>query len=255
MTTAKKVAFSIAALLLALTIGGIVLTTVLLAPLDREVVIHWNIAGEPDGWGPAWTYPLLIGVLGLVFTAIALVVALLPARAPIDVVDPEPIHLAPGQVAAWNRTVLASTAFYWVVGAGIVVSAAAAVVTVWATSGRAWPIVFLPVLLGVLLALSGGWRVSAGPAGLTVRGIYGLPVFRVKAADIAGVVAIGVVPLRDFGGWGIRGAVGRDGHWRTGIVVRAGDAIQVTRRSGKQFVVTVDDAARGAAVLKAYIAS
>ncbi|HWL01871.1 MAG TPA: DUF1648 domain-containing protein [Microbacteriaceae bacterium] len=253
MTRARKVAFSMAALLLLLTIIGVVLSAVLLSPLDREVVVHWNLAGEPDRWGPAWTYPVLIAVLGLVLTAIAIGFAFLRMRGPVEVVDPEPIRLAPGEVAGWSRTVMASAAFYWAVGSAIVVTAAVAAVAIWATSGRAWPTVFLPVLLIVLLALTGGWRVSAGPRGLTVRGLFGLPVFRVRTADIAGVVAVGIQPMRDFGGWGIRGALGRDGHWRTGLIVRAGDAIQVTRRGGKRLVVTVDDAATAAAVLKAYL--
>ena len=252
MTRAKKIALAIAATLLVLTIAGSVLAAVLLAPLDREVVIHWGITAEPDGWGPAWTYPVLIGVLGLVLSAIALGFALIPTRAPAEVVDPEPIHLAPGEIAGWSRTVMASPAFYWVVISGIVVAAAGAALAIWATSGRAWPAVFIPVLLVIALAVTAGWRVSAGPSGLTVRGIFGLPVFRVRSADIAGVVAVGIHPMRDFSGWGIRGSLGPDGHLRTGIIVRAGDAIQVTRRNGKQLVVTVDDAATAAAVLKAY---
>ncbi len=253
MTTAKKVAFAIAGGLLLLTVAGVVISAILFAPLDQDVVVHWNVAGEPDRWGPAWTYPLLIGIVGLVLTAIAFVFALLRMRPPAEVVDPEPIELAPGEVAAWSRTVLAGPAFYWVVISGIVVTVTAAVFTVVATSGRAWPIVLIPVLLVVALAFTGGWRVSAGPTGLTVRGLFGLPVFRVRANDISAVAAIGVDPIPDFAGWGIRGVLGRDGHWRTGIIVRAGHAIQVTRRSGKQFVVTVDDAATGAAVLKAYL--
>lgn len=252
MTKAKRIAFWVAGALFALTIAGVVVASVLLAPLDQEVVVHWDIAGRPDGWGPAWTYLVLIGATGLLLAIIALVFGLLRAGEPATVTDPDPIDLAPGEVVAWSRTVLASRASLWAIGSGIAFSAIATGIVIAATSGRAWPIVFLPVLLLVALALTVGWRVSAGPNGLVVRGLVGLPRFRVRPEDIASAAAVGIHPMRDFGGWGIRGSLGPDGRWRTGIVVRAGDAIRVTRRDGREFIVTVDDAATGAAVLKTY---
>ena len=253
MTRARRIAFWIAGVMLALTIAGVALAVALLQPLDQQVVVHWDIAGEPDRWGPASTYPFLIAAVGLVFTGIALLFACSRLRDPDTVVDPEAVELAPGEIAAWTRRATAAPAFYWAIGIGIAFTVLACAVVIPATSGRGWPMAIVPVLLLVLLGLAGGWRVSAGPAGLTVRGLFGIPVMRVPIADIASAVAVGVRPMRDFGGWGIRGAVGRGGHWRTGVIVRAGDAIEVTRRSGKQFVVTVDDAATAAAVLKAFI--
>ncbi|OJX70160.1 MAG: hypothetical protein BGO95_03905 [Micrococcales bacterium 73-13] len=252
MTRARRIAFWIAGALLALAVVGVVLAGVLLAPLDRQVVVHWDLAGEPDGWGPAWTYLVLIGVCGLLLAGIALVFALVPAPAARPVVDPEPIELAPGELAAWSRRVHVSWGFICAVLAAVAVTAAIAGLAIAATSGRAWPAVLLPILLLAALGLTGGWRVSAGPTGLTVRGLLGVPVFRVRTRDIADVVAVGVHPLRDFGGWGIRGAIAAGGHWCTGIVARAGEGIRVTRVSGRQLVVTVDEAALGAAVLKAY---
>ncbi len=252
MTAARRIAFWITGALLALTIAGVVLSAVLLAPLDRDVVVHWNAAGEPDRWGPAWTYVAIIGGTGLLLTVIALVFALWRVRPPAEVEPPEPIELAPGEVAAWTRTVLPGAVFYWALGVAATVSIAGAVIVILATSGRGWPAVFLPIVVLVALALTAGWRVSAGPKGLKVRGLFGIPVFRVRANDIADVAAVAVAPMREFGGWGVRGVIGADGHWRTGIIVRAGHGIQVTRRNGRQFVVTVPDAATGAAVLKAY---
>jgi len=253
MTRARRIAFWIAGALLALTIAGVAVAVAALQPLDQEVVVHWNVAGEPDRWGPASTYPFLIAAVGLVFTGIALVFAFARLRDPDAVVDPDPVELAPGEIAAWTRRATAAPAFSWAIGIGIGFTILACAVVIPATSGRGWPMAILPVLLVVLVGLTGGWRVSVGPAGLSVRGLLGIPVMRVPIADIESVVAVGVRPMRDFGGWGIRGAVGRGGHWRTGVIVRAGDAIQVTRRGGRQFVVTVDDAATAAAVLKAYL--
>ena len=56
---------------------------------------------------------------------------------------------------------------------------------------------------------------------------------------------IDVSPLRDFGGWGWR--VGHGG--RTGIVLRSGEALLVEQTGGRSLVITVEDAAQGAALL------
>lgn len=61
----------------------------------------------------------------------------------------------------------------------------------------------------------------------------------------------GVDRKGEFGGWGLRLSVDR----RFGVVLRAGEAIEVTRANGKRFVVTVDDAGTGAALLEALIAA
>ena len=54
-----------------------------------------------------------------------------------------------------------------------------------------------------------------------------------------------VDPFADFGGWGYRVRPGS----RTGFVVRKGEALEVERGDGTAWVVTVDDAAEGAALL------
>ncbi|MNY73206.1 hypothetical protein D3C86_2119390 [compost metagenome] len=55
--------------------------------------------------------------------------------------------------------------------------------------------------------------------------------------------------MGEFGGWGLRLSTDR----RFGVVLRSGEAIEVLRRSGKRFVVTVEDAATGAALLEALV--
>lgn len=54
---------------------------------------------------------------------------------------------------------------------------------------------------------------------------------------------------RAFLGWGIR-VIGR----RIGVLIREGEAIEVTRTDGRVFIVTVPQAARGAALLNAVAA-
>lgn len=72
----------------------------------------------------------------------------------------------------------------------------------------------------------------------------GFPRFRLPSSDIRHVETVHVEPVGDFGGWGLR--------WRPdrfGVITRTGEAIAVRRRSGRRFVVTVDDADTGAALL------
>jgi hypothetical protein len=73
----------------------------------------------------------------------------------------------------------------------------------------------------------------------------------IPLGDIREVNAVQVSPTAEFGGWGWR----MDGTGRSGIIMRAGSAVQVTRASGKKFVVTVDDADTAASVLAALIGS
>jgi hypothetical protein len=63
--------------------------------------------------------------------------------------------------------------------------------------------------------------------------------------EVLGAEQVTVSPFHEFGGWGYR--VGRGG--RVGVVLRAGVGLQVARTGGRSFVVTVDDAATGAALL------
>jgi hypothetical protein len=86
-------------------------------------------------------------------------------------------------------------------------------------------------------------RVSA--AGLTVRSTFGWPRTTVPADEVERADVVQVRPVHDFGGYGWR--LGRQG--RTGVVVRAGEALEVTRTGGRALVVTVDDAADAAALL------
>jgi hypothetical protein len=75
-------------------------------------------------------------------------------------------------------------------------------------------------------------------------------MYRVAAADVASAGTTSVVPLGEFGGYGIRFGLGR----RLGVITRGGEALEVQRRDGRAVVVTVDDAATAAGLLTAYAA-
>lgn len=99
--------------------------------------------------------------------------------------------------------------------------------------------------LTLLLAAVFRWTVTVDHNGLTARSMLRRPRVRVPLDEVVVAEVVDVDPIREFGGWGLR--TGRGG--RTGVVVRKGSALQVERTGGRVLVVTVDDAATGAALL------
>lgn len=106
-------------------------------------------------------------------------------------------------------------------------------------------LVLLVVALLLLVLVSAVIVVTVDSRGLTARSALGWPRFHVPLDEVESVTVRQVRPLREFGGWGFR--VGLAG--QVGYVVRTGEAIEVGRTRGRSFVVTVDDAATGAALL------
>lgn len=159
----------------------------------------------------------------------------------------EPLPLAAGERAVWFReTTLALPALLLILGALTAVAAGALLAWVWAEPAVAWVLTGVTVVLAAAAATSTAFRVRVDNSGLTVTSVVGFPRFHVPLADIRDAEAVSVVPAAEFGGWGLRWVPGR-----FGVVVRTGPALQVNRRTGRQFVVTVDDAATGAALLQA----
>jgi hypothetical protein len=103
----------------------------------------------------------------------------------------------------------------------------------------------LAVVLGVLLGATTLYTVTVDHRGLRVRSVAGFPRVTIPLDEVVAVRTRDVHPLRDFGGWGYR--VRFDG--TVGVVARSGPAIEVERAGGRRFLVTVADAATGAALL------
>lgn len=190
------------------------------------------------GGGPTVVLGLAAAVVvaGLAFL-LAPADARLPARAPVDA-DARRVPLSRTQRAAWTRTVGSPSAL---LPAGAVVAAT----TVLAAVLDEWVALLVPVGLSVLLAAMLLWRVTVDARGLEARSVLGWPRVRVPVDEVLRADVVDVRPLREFGGWGYR--LGRGG--RAGLVLRAGEAIQVRRTGSRVLVVTVDDAATAAALL------
>ena len=316
--------FSLVAIVvpLVLTMVAVVLQLVWLPTLPDPAAVHWGLSGGPDGYGPAWTFPVItlvlsgvlpiaIGLLCLaglrrgdrgftyrfmgamalwlsVFGAVLMTWSVGAQRGIADahdapsvlapmlvafvvgivagvvgwLVQPKeetrrattpagvPMMLAPGERAVWTGSAVMSKVAMAVIGLAMLLTLGAAVL-VWftgdATAGLVVAVVF--VVVATASVTSTAFHVRIDEEGLTVRSEFGLPKFNVPLADIASAEEIFVSPMGMFGGWGMRWAPGR-----FGVVLRTGPAIEVTRHSGKQFVVTVDDAETGASLLAALAA-
>ncbi|MFF3676588.1 DUF1648 domain-containing protein [Streptomyces sp. NPDC002120] len=214
--------------------------SVVRANLDHE---DWRQADPLDG-------RVLVAVLAAAVLA-AFAGAMIDRRGPVAAVGPAagaPVMDIPaGERLVW----LARTSNPWLrltAAALGAVAALAAVAGAGGLLGPAWQLVapFGVASVAVLAFSSVRARVTA--QGLEVGfGPLGWPVRRWAAADIESARAEDRTPTQ-VGGWGYRlGGLG------TTVMLRAGECL-VVRSRGKDFAVSVDDAARGAALLNSLAA-
>ncbi|MEJ1155929.1 DUF1648 domain-containing protein [Microbacterium marmarense] len=302
-----------------ITLIGIVIQLIALPHVPATVATHWNAAGQPDGFAPAWLVPLTTLLLGLgvpallalfaapglrrgdrgvtyrflgatgtwvsalivvLFTwtfvmqkgaessaeatgiflplVVALVVAtglalvawfLQPATETVRSLSraPQDLALASGERVVWVHGAAMTPAVMWVLWGVSIVLTGAGIIAVAADSGASgWILATTGLVLLIAVGATTAFTVVVNHAGLTVRSVWGVPRFSVPLSDIAAVEVADVMPMGEFGGWGVRMAPGR-----FGVVLRAGQAIEVTRNDGRHFVVTTDDAETGASLLSA----
>ncbi len=174
---------------------------------------------------------------------------LLPPAETIDEAGtpPRPVDVQGQERVSWSRSARLGNAALAVIAVVVAVAVVAAILVSLASRPAIVGAVIVLVFLALLAATNTWWRITADHRGLIARGVLGWPGKRIPLDDIRSVQVIEVDPTRDFGGWGWRWG----GNGRTGIILRAGQAIEVTTTGGKRFAVTVDDAATGAGVLAA----
>ena len=183
---------------------------------------------------------------------VAVLVPLLPSVAAALLVHPDPPLPATGAVAgdAPRATLGRDERGAWVGRASgralpVVVLGTTILLVAVAVAAQLWFLLAVALALTVLLLTMASFHVRVSAAGLTVRSTFGWPRTTVPADEVERADVVQVRPVHDFGGYGWR--LGRQG--RTGVVVRAGEALEVTRTGGRALVVTVDDAADAAALL------
>ncbi|MGW1181245.1 DUF1648 domain-containing protein, partial [Streptomyces drozdowiczii] len=152
----------------------------------------------------------------------------------------ERIALAAGEVAGWAR----GAGSWWLPLTALLVLGAGVVLLFTAT----WPAALPALVLGLLLATFSRPYVTVDRRGITVSGLLPWPRVRVPLDRIEAASSRDISPLTEYGGWGYRIRPGR-----TGVMIRSGEGIVARLASGRDFAVTVDDSATGAALLNTLI--
>ena len=161
----------------------------------------------------------------------------------------EPAPLGKDERVAWIGTATIGRAGAWVLGPLLLAPFALAVALSATGQPMAWVFLLVIVLASAVALVCSVFHVRVSSAGLSARSLVGWPRIRVPVDEIDAVGVVPVAPMADFGGWGWR--IGLDG--RMGVVLRAGDALEVRRRTGRTIVVTVEGAEQAASVLAAMV--
>ena len=229
-----------------LVVARVFLSVLLTFGVLGSLAVQRGLSDAADA--PNIAAPMIVGALGGVVLAAVAWFVLPQSVAPSfhNETEIEPLELTPTVNVYWSRTARISGGIIVLIGAVVLIAIGAAVVTAMNTSSG------LPIALGsavfvVVLSIgSSFWRVRADRRGFAVRSALGWPRITIPPEDITDVRVVEINPTADFGGWGWRWAAGN----RTGIILRAGEAIEVTRHNGKRLVVTVDDATTAARVVQ-----
>jgi hypothetical protein len=186
--------------------------------------------------------PLLVCAVGgaAIAAALALLVPAVPEPVRGASTAAAGIRLAPGEAVYWSASVRSPAGVL-----AVYVGVLAFVVVVFALAGLPWWASALVFVLLLALASLLGWHVVVDRRGLRATGLFGYPRISVAADRVESASVVDVSTFREFGGWGVR----VDASGRLGIIVRSGEAIEVERVGKAPLVITVPDAATGAAVL------
>ncbi|MGW5115131.1 DUF1648 domain-containing protein [Streptomyces noursei] len=163
-----------------------------------------------------------------------------------EVPRPEPgrvrrLDLPAGVRAGWTRTIsslpMAALAALMACG-GVVLGVSAG----WVGGGAL-------LLCALLVAVHCSVRVTVDKRGLTlIPVLFPVPLRRIPLAGVAEATSRRISPLAEYGGWGYRIRPGG-----SGLLLRSGAGLVLRRTNGREFVVTVDDAATAAALLTTYL--
>lgn len=221
------------------------LSGVLSITIGGSVVLQRGIASAREAPDIGWLVATGFGV-GILLAVVSWFV--LPKGAP-SLAAEHPVTAMPlgaTEKAAWMQRIGPSRTAVAVlsVAVGVLVIAAATMWVLVATPIALGFTAFVLLIVGLVSSML-VWRVTVGASGLRVQSTLGWPDVRVPLDEIASVSSVEVDPVRDFGGWGIRWG----GNRRWGVITSKGEAIEVHRRNGSAFVVTVPAAGEGAALL------
>jgi len=202
------------------------------------------------------TPPRIGGVMALSFAAMLVVGALAwaaqPRVRPAEGRTLAPRHVvqvADGERVVWLGTTSMPRAALIAVVVMLLALAALAVFMLGTGVDGGWIVGASVIIVALAMATATAFRVRVTPEGFAARALVGWPRIVIPLDEIESVRAVDISPFGEFGGWGWRIAV--DG--RTGIVMRSGPSMEISRRGRKPFIVTIDGAEDAAALLQAYL--
>ncbi|NED13299.1 DUF1648 domain-containing protein [Streptomyces sp. SID9124] len=215
------------------------------------VVLLINVDAPEDARGrgqdvsfPLWHLAVALGVGAAAYGIGHLAAVLGPAPEPVEGDGPagkgERIALRAGEVAGWAR----SAGSWWLPLTALLVLGGGVLLLFTATWYTALP----ALVVGLLVATFARPYVTVDRRGITVTGLLPWPRIRVPLDRIEAASSRDISPLTEYGGWGYRIRPGR-----TGVMIRSGEGIVARLASGRDFAVTVDDSATGAALLNTLI--
>ncbi len=173
----------------------------------------------------------------------------------IGIGDSEPVEAEPAldmqasERVTWMRT---QTSIWPALVAVLMMAVGAVVLVIEFPEANAISGAVLAIAGLTVLAFS-RIQVQADATGVRVR--FGMLPWPTKFVAIDDIEHAGAIDLRptEWGGWGYRIARPAKGFSRSAVVLRGGEALHLTQRNGREFAVTVDDAAQAAAVVNAYV--
>lgn len=203
--------------------------------LTASTVANLGLTDPAAATMSGWAFPVA-AVVAVLFAAGGWLIAPASPVAEGIPAPAEPLAIGRTERVSWSRR----TTSPWMLLAGVcsVVIGVAVGVAVHPVAGA------IAILAGILAGQLAVVRVVVDHRGLTVgTGLLGRPRWRLAPAEITEVTATDISPAV-YGGYGFRLVPGA-----TALILRGGPGLVVTRRSGRQFVVSVEDAETGAGVL------
>ena len=118
-----------------------------------------------------------------------------------------------------------------------------------------WIAVAVFAVVGILVVSLATARVTVDRHAVVIRATLGRPRITVPMTEIEHADVVTVRALRDFGGYGYRLGFAGEARGAKGFVLRSGQALLITRRSGSREVVVVDKAETAAGLVNATVAA
>ncbi|MEU7891636.1 hypothetical protein AB0B45_02100 [Nonomuraea sp. NPDC049152] len=205
---------------------------------------------------PVWTQARTVGwdvAVVLAATAAAGVIAGLLLRGAPDQATPEGeapprLRLRPGQRSVWVGRVSNAGLIAVTMGAALLTAVFGVLTLMGLMPGAGGPLFGVAALVLACGLLTSTVTVRITEDGVAIGfGPLGWPVRRIRLSKIERAWSEQRFP-NQVGGWGIRGLPGA-----AAIMLRGGDCLVLRYRSGGQLLISIDDAARGAALLNALI--